>query len=328
VTGLLRNLSFWLFLTALLLVVLALTIPKLSYSQRFFHHIHVFDVTQSMNVEDVNFKEEKIRRIELAKQTSRTALEAMPCGSKLGYAIFTEHRSFLLLAPVEVCDNYTELLKILNTIDWQIAWRSRSEIAKGLNSANKVAMSLEKPARVIFFTDGHESPPVHPQLRFIPEAVQPEYQGVIVGVGGNTATVIPRFDLSGKKLGYWRAEDVSQVDVYSRGRPVTGSESMMGAAAMLSTGQEHLSYLHEDYLKRLAEESAMAYYPLTTVKRAAKYITQSQWGELQVAKGDIRWLLASFALMILTLVYSLRFFKNLLYKLRNHRIVSGKQPVR
>ncbi|HID82088.1 MAG TPA: VWA domain-containing protein [Thiotrichales bacterium] len=324
-TGFLRSVSFWLVLASLLLVVLALAIPKLSYSQRFFRHIHVFDITQSMNVEDVSYKDEKIRRIELAKLTSRMALEAMPCGSKLGYAIFTEHRSFLLLAPVEVCNNYTELLKVLNSIDWQIAWRSRSEIAKGLSSANKIPLALEKPARIIFFTDGHESPPVHPQLRFIPAAVQPEYRGVIVGVGGSTPTVIPRFDLSGKKLGYWRAEDVSQVDVYSRGRPVTGSERMMEAATMLSTGQEHLSFLHEDYLRRLAEESAMAYHTLTTVKRTAEFITQSQWGELRVAKGDVRWLLATLSLMLLTLVYSRGFFRSLFYWLRSRGVVSGNQ---
>lgn len=321
--GFLRSASFWLVFTALLLVALALMIPKLSYSQRFFNHIHVFDITQSMNVEDVSYKDKKIRRIELAKQTSRMALEAMPCGSKLGYAIFTEHRSFLLLAPVEVCNHYTELLKILNTIDWQIAWRSRSEIAKGLNSANKIALTLEKPARVIFFTDGHESPPVHPQLRFIPEVVQAEYQGVIVGIGGHTPTAIPRFDLDGKKLGYWRAEDVSQVDVYSRGRSVTGSERLMEAAAMLATGQEHLSYLHEDYLQRMAKESAMVYYLLNTAKQTSKFITQAEWGETRIAKGDARWLLALFALIILLLIHSQGFLKGLRNKMLNHRIISG-----
>lgn len=323
-TGFLRNASFWLIFAALFLVVLALTIPELSYSQRFFNHIHVFDITQSMNVADVSLNDEKIRRIELAKETSLMAIEAMPCGSRLGYAIFTEHRSFLLLAPVEVCNNYPELLNILNSIDWPLAWRSRSEVAKGLSSANKIAIALEKPTRVIFFTDGHESPPVHPQLRFIPETVQVEYQGVIVGVGGNTPTAIPKFDSDGKKIGYWRAEDVSLVDVYSRGRSVTGSERLMAAAAMLATGQEHLSYLHEDYLQRMAEESAMVYYPLDTAKQTSKFITQAQWGEARVSEGDVRWLLALLALIILVSVVSQGGLKTLLNKIHNYRVISGK----
>jgi len=322
-TRLSRSISFWMILLALTLVLLALFLPKMAYTQRFYHHIHVFDITQSMNVEDVEFEGRAVRRIELAKQTSRKLLEKMRCGSKLGYAIFTEHRSFLLLAPVEICNNYTELVKILDSIDWEIAWRSRSEVAKGLNYANKISRKLRKPARVVFFTDGHESPPVHPELRFIPDPVEPELQGIIMGVGGQTPTAIPRYDLSGKKRGYWRAEDVSQVDVYSRGRSVTGSEKLMGAAAMLATGQEHLSYLHSEYLQRLADESAMTYYPLSSVKQGVNVITKSQWGENRVAKGDLRWLLAAIALVLMILVYTKGLFTSRRKKILQTKRLQG-----
>ena len=307
-TGFLLNRQFWLFFIAFLLTIATLYKPKISWPQHFFRQIHVFDITQSMNVEDVPFKGGRIRRLEAAKRASRAALERMPCGSELGFAIFTEHRSFLLLTPVDVCANYTELLKVLDNIDWHIAWRSRSEVAKGLHVANRIATALEKPARIVSFTDGHESPPVHPQLRFVPDPAPSGQHGIIVGVGGSEPAPIPRYDLSGKKLGYWRAEDVSQVDVYSRGRPVAGSESMIGAAAMLGTGQEHLSFLHADYLRQLATESAMTYLPFSSVKRTAKRIMQTRWAERRVEKVDVRWLLALFALLLLLLAHSQGFF--------------------
>ena len=299
-----QTIMFWAIAVSLLLVLIALWLPKIPYKQVFFRHLHVFDITQSMNVEDTLFKGNKTRRLEMAKQVSKLALKNMPCGSELGYSIFTEHRSFMLLAPVEVCEHYSELMQILDSIDWQIAWRSRSEIAKGLNSANKTAIELAPPARVVFFTDGHESPPLHPELRFKPDRVSAQYQGLIVGIGGDTPSAIPRYDLAGKKLGYWRPEDVAQVDVYSRGRPVSQGESMMGAAVLLGTGKEHLSALHEAYLRGLAEESGMSYHRLMSAKKTADYLTQKHWGEARIAPGDLRWLLGLIAFLLILMVYS------------------------
>ena len=41
------------------------------------------------------------------------ALTELPCGSRLGLAAFTGYRSLMLLAPVEVCEYYGDLLATL-----------------------------------------------------------------------------------------------------------------------------------------------------------------------------------------------------------------------
>lgn len=133
---------------------------------------------------------------------------------------------------------------MVDRIDWTMAWRSRSEVAKGLIASLRIGESLVPPARIVFLSDGHEAPPIHPDLRQVPKPVDPEFRGAVIGVGGSKPQPIPRFDLAGKKLGYWRAEDIEQVDAYSSGRFGTG-ENMAGVdisdlTERLKNGTEHL----------------------------------------------------------------------------------------
>ena len=99
-------------------------------------------------------------RLDAAKGALRQAVEALPCGSKVGWAIFTEYRSYLLFTPVEVCANRADLRSTLAAIDGRMAWSGNSEIAKGVHSGITISKALPGTPSLVFITDGQEAPPL------------------------------------------------------------------------------------------------------------------------------------------------------------------------
>ena len=98
---------------AFALVVIALAKPTLPLSSGVFRHLVVFDITQSMNVGDATPSDAAPTRLEHAKAAVIEAAAALPCGSEIGLGLFAGHRTFLVLAPVEVCANYADILEIV-----------------------------------------------------------------------------------------------------------------------------------------------------------------------------------------------------------------------
>ncbi len=257
-------------LLAAALLLLAFTQPTLPWNSSLYEHVVVLDVTQSMNVEDTELDGKPASRLDFAKRMLHEALVELPCGSKLGWAIFTEYRSYLLYTPVEVCANRAELRASLAGIDGRMAWSGNSEIAKGLHSSIVVAKALPGRPSVVFVTDGHESPPLNPRHRPRFDDKPGEVPGVVVGVGDTRPQPIPKVDPSGRPLGLWNADEVLQTDPRSQGRGGSvGGERMVDDGAGLpaaglgaTPGVEHLSGLREPYLKLLAAENGFGYLRL------------------------------------------------------------------
>ena len=86
------------------------------------------------------------------------------------------------------------------------------------------------------------------------------YYGVVVGVGSDTLTAIPKYDMDGKYLGDWGPDDVPQMDMSGQraGSSVQG-EKMVGDDDEVPTGTEHLSSLKEGYLQVLARDAKLEY---------------------------------------------------------------------
>lgn len=239
----------WCLVVAFLLALSTFLSPTVILQRDYFRYIFVFDITQSMYVRDSGEADDPVTRLAFAKRAAIESLRSMPCGSEAGAAIFTQHRAFLLFAPVEICAHFGELSRVLEAINWRMAWRSRSEVSKGIHSAIRIVNEFEEAPKLVFFTDGHEAPPINPDFRPALDLSAGEVNGAIVGVGGRTPTPIPKLDSQGKANGHWQAQEVMQVDVYSLGR-VTGAdvEPMVGVdnadlATRIQSGKEHLSSL-------------------------------------------------------------------------------------
>lgn len=296
-------------LPALAALALAATFldPGVRIERRLFEHVVVLDITQSMNVTDELLDGKPASRLAFAKEALRESLLALPCGSKLGWAVFTEYRSFLLLAPVEVCANLGELRATLARIDGRMAWSGNSEVSKGLHSALGIARDLPGKPSLVFITDGQEAPPLNPQYRPAFDDKPGEVPGLIVGVGDLLPSPIPKTDPLGRPLGVWRADEVMQTDPRSKGRgaSVDGeklADDGAGAPAVglgATPGREHLSALREGYLRLLASERGLRFHRLQAAQGLADELSSPALARPVVARADARVALAALAFVLL-----------------------------
>lgn len=298
---------------ALVAAALALALtwlaPTLPMPRSRVEHVVVLDITQSMNVPDQQLDGIAASRLAYAKHALREALRALPCGSKVGWGVFTEYRSFLLFAPVEVCANLAELRSSLAGIDGRMAWTGNSEVAKGVHSGIAIAAQLPGTPSLVFVTDGHEAPPLNPRHRPRFDGKPGAVGGLIVGVGELTPAPIPKLDPAGRPLGHWRADEVLQTDPRSRGRGGSvGSEAMaedpagpgdLTAIPGVVPGNEHLSALRDAYLRLLAGETGLTYLRLQDGAGLAQALTAPALSHPVDGRVDLRPALALVALLAL-----------------------------
>ncbi|MDO9314606.1 MAG: vWA domain-containing protein [Burkholderiaceae bacterium] len=283
--------------------------PVATFDRDRFDQVIVFDITQSMNVTDYQLEGKPVSRLVYAKQALRQALLALPCGSKVGWGVFTEYRSFLLIAPVEVCTHLAELRATLDNIDGRMAWTGNSEVAKGLFSGIGIAKLLPDKPAIIFVTDGHESPPVNPRHRPVFNDKPGVVKGLIVGVGDLKPSPIPKFDPLGRPMGVWGADEVMQTDPRSQGRGGSvGNEQLAedpadaGPAVTLpgsTPGSEHLSAMREGYLRLLADDTGLSFLPLRQPDGLIRALTAPELAQVAPTATDLRLALAAVAFVLL-----------------------------
>jgi mxaL protein len=300
---------------AFLLLLCALCAPQLNFPQKTYNYIVVFDITQSMDVEDYDLDGVAVSRLRFAREAVRRALRELPCGSRVGWGAFAEYRTILLLAPVEVCANYNDLLASLDRIDGRMRWANASEIRKGIYWAMRAAKEVGGQPDVLFLTDGQEAPPeVGPGLPMFDDLKRGEPRGWLVGVGGYTPRRIPRTDDDGRKIGYWRADEVMQLDdvVGASGGAETPNGSAAASSGNTSTtpaagttgarrpaSHEQLSEVREPHLRALAEEVGFEYTHLTRLQSIDAAMQDSRFAHRRPAPAAIGWIPALAALLML-----------------------------
>ena len=277
---------------AVLLLILAIVAVAATFSRPSwrmkrpaYRYVFVFDITQSMNAEDVAVAGLPVSRLEYAKRATLDALKGLPCGTEAGFALFAGHRAFLLITPIEICANYREISSVLANVSWRMSWEPRSEVAKGLYKSIGLMSQLPARTRLVFVTDGDEAPPIDP-------AVTPQFtgkpgaiRGLVVGVGGDAPAPIPKFDEDGARIGVWSAQDFAD-----RGGDLPPHMSRADVA------NAHLSALQEPYLQTLAAQTGLGYLRLTEAAALARRLRDDELGFPRRQLVDLRGWLAGAAL--------------------------------
>ena len=101
----------WFFL-ALAALNLDANIPKPSHS-----FIIVIDISLSMNTKDIQINADKISRISFVRESLENTLRELPCGTKIGVGIFAGYQTSILFNPVEICDNYSDLIRNFSFVE-------------------------------------------------------------------------------------------------------------------------------------------------------------------------------------------------------------------
>ena len=289
-----RHPQVLLLLLAAVLLSATLVAPSVPLKRASYRYVLVFDISQSMNTADVGSEAAPLARLEFAKQRALEALKGLPCGSEVGIALFTGHRAFLMLTPIELCANFQELSTMLASIDWRMTWEERSEVAKGVFRSLELLRALTATTRLVFLTDGHEAPPLNPDVKPGFSGEVGAVRGLLIGVGGALPVPIPKFDAEGKQQGNWQAEDVMQVDTFR------AEQQQREGVAAAPGGTEHLSSLKEDYLRALAQETGLDYLRLEDSDALLHAMTGKALAIPKTQPTDIRWLIALAALLALS----------------------------
>ncbi|ABM59733.1 putative MxaL-like protein [Verminephrobacter eiseniae EF01-2] len=284
--GLLFARGHWLLTLAALLLLAAVRMPPLTLPRATFRYMVTFDITQSMNVEDMGSPAAPVSRLAYARSAMREALKHLPCGSEVGWAVFSDYRALPLLMPLEVCAHYDALLSSLERIDARMAWVNASNITKGFYWVLRMGRSIGDGTRVVFITDGHESPPLRPSEHSMQNATPGESAGWLVGVGGDRPVPIPKSDPDGQRIGYWRADEVVQRNAISD-------------TATPGPSQEHLSALHEAHLQSLAKQAGLGYRRLASPEALTSALLDAALAQRKPVRTDVHWLPAALALLLM-----------------------------
>ncbi|MDP3289817.1 MAG: MxaL protein, partial [Methyloversatilis sp.] len=184
-----------------------------------------------------------------------------------------------------------------------------SEVSKGLFSSIRALRDMEQPPSLVFVTDGHEAPPLNPKMRPSFDGEPGLVKGLIVGTGGATLSPIPKLDLDGRPLGYWKADEVVQSNTASRGRSGSAAEEAMvdeSGVAIESTrasGTEHLSNLKGTHLRDLATQTGMRYEALASPDELADALVDPAFARQQSVPTELGWVPALLGLLCLAWAY-------------------------
>ncbi len=279
--------AHWRIIAALGLLAMAAWMPDVSLPRDTSSTMVTFDITQSMNVADVTHDGVAVSRLALARAAMRETLLALPCGSKVGWSIFADYRSFALLLPIEVCSNYDVLLSTLDRIDGRMRWANASNVGKGVYWALRNADEMPG-TNIIFITDGQEAPPLPSGQLGMPATVADATGpgGWLIGVGGDLPSRMPRSDASGRVIGYWGPDDVVQV-----------------AGLLEGQDHEHLSELRAPHLMALARQSGLAYARLDSAAALRRAMLDPALATRALAPTNLRPLPALLALLLLVWVH-------------------------
>lgn len=287
-----------LMLLVIILIMSSLWFPRTDRAVKVMDLLFIIDITQSMDVADVEMNGETVTRLEWAKEYTKQTLQALPCGSHVGLAAFSESRSLVLINPVEICSSYNDLSQMLTKIDGSIAWALSSEVSKAVFGAIDQAKLMDPSPDLVFITDGHEAPPLHATLFPTYKKKLEDVSGVFVGVGGDTLLPIPKHKFDGTADGFWKQNEVLHEDVYASLR--SESEEVRNARPR----NEHLSSQKQSHLDNLATMLKFDYIispsKSRTVIDALKNRVKTRE---QVVDYDWAPWFASIALFLLVLLY-------------------------
>lgn len=278
-----------LYLTAFILLLLALIKPEIQLKQAVHNYLLVADVSQSMNAEDVKLDNKTVSRLAYTQHLMKKVVETSPCGTYFSVGIFASDNVALLITPLEVCKNLDVISDSIEHLEWRMAWKGNSRLSFGVRAAANTFDSLNVPAQMLFFTDGDEAPRVNVTIKQDLSGIQIGKNFVFVGVGGHTKVGVPRFNSANKRVGFWPISDNNNAGAVG----VTYADPSVDEPDPSVASAEYdrfLSQLEDDYLKSLAGEIKAKYIEGQNTPAFYDFVQKQKPAASFVTAYSIRWL--------------------------------------
>ena len=256
--------------------------------------LFVIDISESMNVRDVNSLHPTMDRLGLSKQIVRDSMAALACGSHVSVGLFTGDEVVVLFEPLEICQHFPAIEQTVTMLDNRMRWIGDSWIIRGLVSGIKEAQ--KRSLSLVMLTDGDEMP--HHSTPRLSDLMpyKGKLKGVLVGVGDETPSPVPRVNGLHEITGYWTPEEAvlegnhPNLLAYVKELP----SGVRADPALMSEVGEHLSARNTGLLKTSASALHFAYINATP-DMGPKTLLNLIDPTIQMAERDARWILGLLA---------------------------------
>jgi mxaL protein len=239
-----KNIGY-LFLSIIFLIV-GLINPKVTIERDIHNYIFVVDISQSMLTKDMTIDGEKISRLDFSKKLLQGIMDQLPCKTNVSVAMFAGVSVAATYTPINVCDNFSAISSTIQYLDWRSVWSGNSRIREGFSSLARLIRSFPQSARVVFLTDGEEAPKLHAFNTRDLSQFQGESDWLIVGIGSEEGSAIPKYDSENQLIGFWSNESFAlQPGIAQISESNIGSRSDIIA---FSESDRYISKLNEKYL--------------------------------------------------------------------------------
>ena len=286
---------------AMLLLVAAMFRPTVMVQRDIFTYLLVADITQSMNVQDMQLNGKTVSRLAYTRQMLHQVVSSMPCGTRVSIALFAGVSVAALYTPIEVCANFNAIQDTIEHLDWRTAWSGNSRIRDSMLSVGRLLRSLPEPAQVVFFTDGEEAPRLHVFNTRDLSNFQGGNGWLLVGIGSLKGAPIPKLDEKNQVIGYWAADSFAMQPGIAQ-----ISEQNIGTrddSVAVSAGDRYVSKLDEDYIKSLALEVSAKYVRGDSLQTVLSAMHKQKPAQRNTAPLEIHWILALVAGILLLTAY-------------------------
>ena len=290
-----------LLLAALVLLPVFFT-PRIVLPGGTFSYLFVIDVSESMNVRDVDPRNPEASRLDRAKASTIATLASLPCGSRAAVALFAGTDTVTLFEPLEVCRHFPAIEDVVRHLDWRMAWDGDSRIEAGL--VNAIGEAEKRHLDLVFITDGDEAP--HTEVPHLSDllALRGPTKGWLLGVGSPEPHPVPRLDADNNVIGYWSAIDAARQgfhpNLVETIDQATSREALEKSGA-LDEVVEHRSALRAAYLAKLGTAAGLEYATSESDGTLARVATGKALERQENAERDVRLVFGLAAALLLAI---------------------------
>jgi mxaL protein len=286
---------------ALLLLVIALFKPTIPIKRNIYSYMLVADISQSMNVVDMQLNGKPVSRMKYQQYLLHRIIGEMPCGTQVSIGLFAGVSVAALYTPIEVCQNFAAIEDTIDHLDWRNGWSGNSRVRESMVTLAKLIRSFPEPAQVVYFSDGEETPKLHIFNTRDLTGFQGGKDWLLVGIGSDKGTAIPKLDEKNQLIGYWSAESfamqpgvaqIAQENIGAREDSVASSES-----------DRYMSRLDEKYLMSVAKEISANYVNGKSLQNILAAMKKQPPARREKAAFDLKWIIAGIAGLLFLAAY-------------------------